>query len=208
MSDAKAYSPNRAPSPSAAYPIKQLNLTRQLLLFVHNVWWRRYHRTGAQRPAEHLFYRMDLTQPLPREHLLQGAFFMAKSQRDVRSYFMLWKRQLGWLEAIKAALKILTGSQVFYGVVLGQDLIHTGWATRGFCRFYQIEDDAVVLESVWTAPAYRGRGLAQAALTETLAVLSQTGCRRFYIDTSPKNVASQRMISKVGFTRLSSPPSL
>jgi GNAT superfamily N-acetyltransferase len=202
MSTAKAYLPAGSRSILSSHLNKPQSLTRQALVLLRDLWWQSHQEAAVVRGREHLFYRMDLSEPLARKPLRHGRFIIARNARDVRSHFSLWRRHFGEIEAMKTALKVLSGSQVFFGTLLGRELVQMGWATRGFCRYYRLEEEAIVLESLWTAPAHRGKGLAPAALRETISKLSKSGSRRFYIDTTPKNLASQRMIAKAGFTRI------
>jgi len=107
----------------------------------------------------------------------------------------------GWFQALKAALKIWSGRRIFFWNSSGSKVVQSGWANIGFCRHYDVEPNSVVLGTLWTEPEFRGRGLASSAIIRTIAFLHRRGYKRFYIDTSEENIASQRMIAKAGFTQ-------
>ncbi len=102
----------------------------------------------------------------------------------------------------KVLLKLLAGRRVFYGImhsVAGESIVHYGWISLGFCRYYPVERSAAVVGPVWTAPVARGGGLAIRALKLALNELAQAGIERVYIDTSEDNAAMLRVIRHCGF---------
>ena len=114
--------------------------------------------------------------------------------------FPIWVKSWGWREALKTVLKILTGKRFLFGVIRGKRVVQRGWLNVGFCEFYPVERDAIVVGSLETEPLHRGQGLASSTIYQGLVFLSQRGYRRFYVDTSLANLASQRMIAKAGFS--------
>jgi RimJ/RimL family protein N-acetyltransferase len=146
-----------------------------------------------------IIYRMDLSDPLPELALTRGTFVLVAGFAGILSHFPVWMKNEGFTEALKISLKILSRRRIFFGVVQEEKVVQSGWANLGFCRHYAVERDSVVLGTLWTAPEYRGQGLAPAAMRRVIAYLFQRGYRRFYVDTIIANKASQRMIAKTGF---------
>ncbi len=89
-------------------------------------------------------------------------------------------------------------------------LIRFAGRTIGDCGTHGPADESGSVEIGYgLAAPYRGRGLATeavAALTESLA--GRPGVKRVLATTAPDNVASWRVLAKVGFRRARSTPSL
>jgi RimJ/RimL family protein N-acetyltransferase len=149
---------------------------------------------------ERLIYRMDVSAPLPPKVLPEGAFIVAAKPRSVAANFLVWVKTWGWKEAIKTAMKVLSGKRFLFGVIREKRVVQFGWLNVGKCRFYPVEQNAIVVETLWTNPEHRGQGLASATIHQGLVYLSQRGYRRFYVDTILANRASHRMIEKAGFS--------
>ena len=137
--------------------------------------------------------------PVPCNLLVGETFCWVNGVRAIMQFrHVLWGNW-GGLGGIKNLLKILSGRRMFYGVIAGGDLIHTGWVTLSHCRFYWVEDGAAVLGPVWTDSEWRGRGIACRALQTAINTLVHRGVTCFYIDTSGQNAAMQNVINKCGF---------
>jgi len=149
-----------------------------------------------------LIYRLDRTAPLYEPPLSKGSFVFVAGIAGLWANLPLWIKNWGWAEALKTALKVLSKRRIFFGILMGAEVVQRGWANLGFCRYYLVERDSVVLGSLYTAPDHRAQGLASAAMRLTIDALYRKGYRRFYVDTSRANVASQRMIQKSGFSPL------
>jgi RimJ/RimL family protein N-acetyltransferase len=148
-----------------------------------------------------LIYRLDLTAPLSETPLSKGAFVQVEGVTGVRNNLPIWVKNWGWAEALKTSLKIISRKRIFFGIVSDTVVVQRGWANLGFCRYYSVERDSVVLGSLYTAPDHRAQGLASAAMRRSINELFRRGHRRFYVDTSQANIASQRMIQKTGFSQ-------
>ena len=57
----------------------------------------------------------------------------------------------------------------------------------------------IFVEDLYVKPEFRGRGVGSNAMRQMIAWLSRHHVRRFYVDTTVGNKASQRMIQKAGF---------
>ena len=114
--------------------------------------------------------------------------------RVVRAY----RRIVSARELFKALLRIAVGRH-FYCVRRGDELLHIGWVSIGWCRHYIVGGEDAVIGSIWSASAARGLGLATFATMRTINALIAQGCSTFYIDTADENVACLKMIAKCGF---------
>jgi GNAT superfamily N-acetyltransferase len=174
---------------------------RKFLFYPHNTSWILGDSLIPQKPdQQRLIYRMDLAGPLASRVVPEGAFVVSARLQNIMANFPMWTRTWGWKGAIKTALKILSLKRILFGVIRDRRVVQFGWVHVGECRFYPVEQDAVVLETLWTDPLHRRQGFASATIYQTIVFLSKKGFRRFYIDTILSNVASQRMIEKAGFS--------
>ena|SRR5258708_35167912 len=150
-----------------------------------------------------IVYRLDLETPSTPKPVPEGACIIVSGIGGVLKNFAIWVRNWGWKEAIKAALKVLSRRRVlFHCVVNGKTVVQSGWANFGFCRYYPVEKNAVVLGTLYTRPEYRSRGYATAAKGQVIKYLYHRGFTRFYADTTPANLPAQRTIEKLGFQRI------
>ncbi len=114
-------------------------------------------------------------------------------------YAWLLGKTLGPVGALLALLKLGTPKRSLYLVHLPGLIANYGWLTRGFCRYYPIEADAVVIGPVYTPLPARGQGYGSFGLAKTLWALRKNGVRFIYIDTTSDNLAMQKVIAKCGF---------
>ena len=101
-------------------------------------------------------------------------------------------------ELFRSLLRMSAGRH-FYCVRRGDELLHIGWVSIGWCRHYLVGDGDAVIGSIWSAPAARGLGLATFATMRTINNLIARGGSTFYIDTAEDNAACLKMIAKCGF---------
>lgn len=102
-------------------------------------------------------------------------------------------------ERIKLAVKIAVGRSVFFAIGQPGGLATTGVLALGYCSYYPVEPEAVVITSLETDPARRGEGLATRAIKGAMNAMIARGRTLFYIDTQKGNIAMQRSIEKLGF---------
>ena len=114
------------------------------------------------------------------------------------------KSYFGRLGVWKMSLKLVSGRRSFYGVFADGQLLHYGWVSFGFCKYYDVEKESAVIGPIWTSESARGKGLATAALKRVVNLISAKGCQAIYIDTTEDNIACQRVIAKCGFVHASS----
>jgi len=150
-----------------------------------------------------IIYRLDLSTPPEKQPIPDGRCEIASGLTGVLRDFPIWMRNWGVKNAVKTALKVLTGTRILYCSVTGQGTIaQSGWANIGFCQYYRVESDAVVFGTLLTRPEFRRKGYATAAKTHVINYLFDRGHTRFYSDTTPANIASQRTSEKLGFQKI------
>jgi len=117
--------------------------------------------------------------------------------------------RFGWVAYWKMRVKLMAGQRAFFGIVQSPEnaahplcLVHYGWISFGFCRFYKVETNSAVIGPVWTDPELRGGGLATRALKLSLNRLLVAAIQRVYIDTSEDNASMQKVIRRCGFNIL------
>jgi len=149
--------------------------------------------------ADHLFFKTLRAEPF---HLDRNddVFVIAGLVGLMHQWQMLWR----WstiLKRTKLALKIVAGRSVFFGVQSGGNLVSAGVLALGYCRYYKVEPEAVVIGTVSTDPKRRGEGLATRSIKVAMNAMIGRGLTVFYIDTRGDNIAMQRSIEKLGFGR-------
>jgi RimJ/RimL family protein N-acetyltransferase len=153
-----------------------------------------------------IIYRLDLTEPpMKRSMPAPTRCVIAATPWDVGRYFLLWMRNWGFRTAVRTALKVLSKRRILYVTVLGHTIVQSGWANLGFCRYYPVESDAVVLGTLYTVPEHRNKGFSTSAKSQMISFLYSQGFRRIYADTSEPNIAAQRTCEKLGFRRINVP---
>jgi len=105
----------------------------------------------------------------------------------------------GWGGTVKAFLKLMMPRRRLYYMKLDNRIVNCGWLTSSYCRYYHVENGAVVIGPVNTDPDYRNKGIAAFAMAKAIDEMAARGGRIFYIDTSAENYPMQRVISKCGF---------
>jgi len=145
---------------------------------------------------------VDLLYKISRSHPYsvadQDFFFADDVYKAMRALPVLLRDRRLW-GAAKVVAKIALGRCVYFGLRQGAAPISTGTLALGYCRFYPVEDDAVVIGEIVTAPDRRGRGLATRSIMLAVNAAIRHGTTTFYIDTQHNNLAMQRSIAKLGF---------
>ena len=101
----------------------------------------------------------------------------------------------------KQLAKTLSKDRLFYITLSDGAVVNIGSLAIGFCNFYTVEPGAVVIGSVWTADAFRGKGLATRSIRSAVNSMITRNRHTFYIDTQAGNTAMLRSIEKLGFGR-------
>ncbi len=173
---------------------------RKFLFLPHRVSWvlsSPVEPDAAQGPM--LVYQLQLENIPSDEPLPEGRMIIVNHPLSLLVHFVSWARNWGLKQAVRASLKVMSQKRAFYGVMLGGRIVHSAWANFGFCRYYSVEPESVVLGTLWTSPPFRGKGLAPAAMRRLMRYLFSRGYRRFYVDVAPNNQPSVRAIEKAGF---------
>lgn len=88
-----------------------------------------------------------------------------------------------------------------YGLVLlreGGELVHSSLVTPGYFRFPEMARSDVQIGATYTHPAWRGRGIAKAAIAKVCEVW-QARCNRIWYITETANTPSVRVVESCGF---------
>jgi len=88
-----------------------------------------------------------------------------------------------------------------YGIVFvraGSRIVHRSFIFPGYFRFPFMASSDVQVGDTWTDPAYRGRGIAAAALEEACRIAARSGRLVWYI-TDRTNEPSIRVVEGRGF---------
>jgi len=109
------------------------------------------------------------------------------------------RRILGTVETVKAVLKLASRKRKFYCTLESGRIIHYGWMSISFCRYYRVEQRDVVIGPIWTEERARSRGIGAYALQKAVNEMVKRGYRVFYIDTSEDNISCLKVIEKCGF---------
>jgi RimJ/RimL family protein N-acetyltransferase len=146
--------------------------------------------------AVDLLYKMSTVVPYG---VSDANFFFADNLSGAMRVLSVLIRDRGLSGAAKAVAKIALGRCIYFGLRQGSMPQSTGTLALGYCRFYPVEKDAIVIGEIVTAPERRGRGLATLSIMLAVNSAIQRGTKIFYIDTQRNNHAMQRSIAKLGF---------
>jgi RimJ/RimL family protein N-acetyltransferase len=91
------------------------------------------------------------------------------------------------------------GQLVYYD---GDTLVHRSGIFPRYLRFPFMGDDDLQIGYTWTHEAYRGRGLATAAIRQAVTLMARPG-RSFWYIVDAGNTPSIRAVQKVGFSLVS-----
>ena len=106
----------------------------------------------------------------------------------------------GLILTIKNLIKILSKKRILVTVLHEDKIVSFCWLNLGFCKYYPIEPNSVVIGPVWTDENYRKQGFATSLLKAALVFMkNDTDTDFVYIDTSEQNLSMQSVIKKCGF---------
>jgi RimJ/RimL family protein N-acetyltransferase len=66
-------------------------------------------------------------------------------------------------------------------------------------------DGSATIESMWTAPSHRGRGIATEMLRAIVRWAEHRGCRRLVLEVLDSNRSAQAVYAQAGFRRVEGP---
>ncbi len=128
-----------------------------------------------------------------------AGFFLVASLADALREFPLLVRDRGVLQACKLALKVALRRCCYFGIASDQQPVTTGVLALGYCKFYPVPADSIVIGEIETKEAHRGKGHATRAIMLAINAMVRTGAETFYIDTQSHNGPMIRSIQKLGF---------
>ncbi len=161
-----------------------------------------YHELRLRIPsrfAHQLVYRAERRDPYEVQVPDGMEFLFCDSLPAYLSLSGPIRRAIGAVGWAKGAARVLRGRK-FYCVRSGDALLHTGWATVSFCRYYKVGPGEVVIGPIWSSGEARGRGIATFATKRAINELVARAFGVFYIDTTNTNVPCIRMIEKCEFS--------
>ncbi len=149
--------------------------------------------------AKQLIYRMELAGEACGQLPSGAEFVSCASPAVLAGRFGVFIRHLGAVGFLKDLVKLGTAARSYDCLLVGDRVVSECYSVVGRCRYYEVEQDAVVMGPAWTDAGARGKGLATGLLKSVMNRHMGEGRRVFYIDTSEKNVAMQRVIEGCGF---------
>jgi L-amino acid N-acyltransferase YncA len=155
--------------------------------------------TLAPELAYQLVFRQALERPFDVRPLDGAEFVLLPGPTDAWRQRRALARRFGGRGLPRVFAKLATRSRLLYAVVQNGALVHDGWLSVSRCRTYPVADGDVVIGPMATTPPLRGRGLAAYGIQGAMNAMLRRGHRVFYINTSPANLASRRVIDKCGF---------
>ncbi len=101
--------------------------------------------------------------------------------------------------AINQFAKSFSRRRPCFILVRNGSVANFGTLSIGFCKDYAVENDAVVIGTIWTDEEMRGTGLATLAIRAAMNYMIDQGRHTFYIDTAVVNKPMLRSIEKLEF---------
>lgn len=157
--------------------------------------------TLAPELAYQLIFRRTLKRPFDLWPVDGAEFVLLAGPAGAWRQRGALARRFGVRGLPRVFAKLATRSRLLYAVVQDGALVHDGWLSVSRCRAYPVADGDVVIGPMATTLQMRGRGLATYGIQEAMNAMLRRGHRVFYINTSPANLASRRVIAKCGFGR-------
>lgn len=127
------------------------------------------------------------------------SFRLNESVRNAMGIARAYLSIYGPRATVKMLAKLMAPGRAYYAALENGRIVSDGWITRGRCKYYVVGPRDCVIGPIWTAPAWRGRGLAHATLVRATHACLASGAHWVYIDTTADNIASQKTIEKSGF---------
>ncbi len=144
-------------------------------------------------------YKLPIKSTIPVVERADCGFYFLRTLEGGGKSFGLLVNAFGLVGGIKAVVKLGMGRRFLYIVESGGRAVNTGWVSVGFCKFYEIESEAVVIGPVYTPEECRGHGYATFGLSQAVAALLREKIPEIYIDTATDNFGMQKVIERCGF---------
>jgi hypothetical protein len=160
-----------------------------------------FHEATLRVPARlpfQLVFRQERNRAFAVKPLDNVEFCLVDSLEMATAHLTTLRKLMGWRGAAKATLKVKAG-RVFYFVRDGDSVLHTGWMTSSWCRYYRVGQGDVIVGPIWSAEAARSRGVGSFATQMAINAMIQRGRTVFFIDTENDNHPCLRLIDKCEF---------
>ena len=144
-----------------------------------------------------LIYRMQRSVPYDADG--EGFFFSDSLFSAIAALPLMYRERRGLIGTAKLCMKIAIRRCIYFGLARDGRPFSTGLLILGYCRFYPVPGDAIVIGEILTDPGSRGRGYATRAIMLAMNELIRKGPTTFYIDTQTRNEPMIRSIRKLGF---------
>lgn len=144
-----------------------------------------------------LIYRMQRSVPYTADR--EGFFFADSLLSAVAALPLMFRERRGLIGAVKLFVKIAIRRCIYFGLAAHGRPLSSGLLILGYCRFYPVPPDAIVIGEILTSPDHRGRGYATRGIMLAMNELIRRGVTLFYIDTQRPNLPMIRSIQKLGF---------
>jgi ribosomal protein S18 acetylase RimI-like enzyme len=146
--------------------------------------------------VKHIFVQ-DRSSPFPINETVP-IVLIAGLIEAVKAVPRLTKR-FGPALAVRTVAKSAFPNRLFFFTPPKGSITSSGGLALGFCKFYAVEKEAVVIGTIETTPEHRGRGLATMTIKAAMNAMIARGYTRFYIDTQEGNVPMLRSIENLEF---------
>jgi predicted GNAT family N-acyltransferase len=144
-------------------------------------------------------YVFKLTQKKAYPDVDTSGFFMLDTFTRTLKHLPVLAAHFSVIELLKLLRRSLLGNRYFYYIKKDGKVVSRGQLSTGFCNYYQVESNAVVIGSIWTDPQCRGQGLASKSMQAAINYMVTKGQDVFYIDTQQANTGMLKSIAKNGF---------
>ncbi len=154
-----------------------------------------------------VWYQLELaSSPRPRLHLEEGLELREGHAEDARLMQQLPPDP--WVSPMdqKIAARRLASGHRLWLVRSGEEAAFACWSFRGWAPVYgarrgrmEIAPGVVLVEDLFTWPAFRGRGIASAVLSTLAERFAEEGAQALMIRVHVPNAPSHRTVQKVGF---------
>jgi hypothetical protein len=146
-----------------------------------------------------LIYRQERNAPFEALAAVEFQFCRMSRLSEMLRMFNPLRKAMGMGSALKSLIKVGTPARQLYCVICDRKVVHFGWLSLSFCKYYQVDPRSVVIGPVTTMQGQRRLGAGTFGVKSVVNAMMAEGYRVFYIDASEDNVASRRLIAKCGF---------
>ncbi|GEM_PF-1002988 len=128
-----------------------------------------------------------------------SGFFMLDTFTKTLTHLPVLMGHFKASEVVKLLIRSVFSNRYFYYIKKEGRIVSRGQLSKGFCHYYTVDIDDVVIGSIWTDPECRGQGLASISMQAAINAMVNKGSSTFYIDTQETNIGMLKSIAKIGF---------